>query len=88
MVGGSSLHNFGAMMIRTDYTQLGIPNHTTYVELNFAYVNSTFRSSKTRTVLRHLRVQYSTNLAQCHVGTRYSHHVSTPSARVVVPVIE
>ena len=25
-----SLHNRGATMIRTDITQLGIPNHTTY----------------------------------------------------------
>jgi hypothetical protein len=34
MVTGMSLHNRGAMTIQTDYTQLGISNHTTYVALN------------------------------------------------------
>jgi hypothetical protein len=34
MVTGMSLHNQGATTIRTDYTQLGISNHTTYVALN------------------------------------------------------
>jgi hypothetical protein len=86
MVEGSSLHNRGATTIQTDYTQLGIPNHTTHVEPNLLDVNSTIRSSKNRTVLRHPRVQYSTNPAQCHVGTRYSRHLSTPSTRVVVLV--
>jgi hypothetical protein len=59
----SSLHVREATAIRIDYTQLGIPNYTTYVEPNLAYVNSAFGSSKTRTVRRHLRVQYSSNLA-------------------------
>jgi hypothetical protein len=28
-----SLHIRGATMIQTDYTQLGVPNHTTYAGL-------------------------------------------------------
>jgi hypothetical protein len=34
MVTGLSLHNQGATMIRINYTELGIPNHTTYVAFN------------------------------------------------------
>ena len=48
----------------------------------------TVRSSKARTGPRHPRIQYSTNLAHCHVGTCYSRHLSTPSARVSILVIE
>jgi hypothetical protein len=56
----SSLHIRGATTIRTDYTQLGIPNHTTYVEPNLAYVNLAYGSSKTRMGPRHPRAQYAT----------------------------
>jgi hypothetical protein len=35
----SSLHNWGAMTIVTDYTQLGIPNRTTYAGLKPIYIN-------------------------------------------------
>ena len=45
-------------------------------------------SPKTRTGPRHPRTQYSTILAHGHVGTRYSRHLSTPSARVAILVIE
>ena len=48
----------------------------------------TLGSSKTRMGPRHPRIQYSTNPAHCHVGTRYSRHLSTPSARVAILVIE
>jgi hypothetical protein len=34
VVSELSLHDRGATTIRTDYTQLGIPNQTTYVALN------------------------------------------------------
>ena len=48
----------------------------------------TLRSSKTRTGPHHPRIQYSTNPAHCDVGTRYSCHLSTPSARVAILVLE
>jgi hypothetical protein len=60
----SSLHNRGAMTIWTDYTQLGISNLTTYVELNLAYANSHLDLPKPERVHRHPRVQYSSNPAQ------------------------
>ena len=34
-----SLHNRGATTIRTDYTQLGIPDHTTYAGPRPTYTN-------------------------------------------------
>ena len=34
-----SLHNRGATTIRTDITQLGIPNHTTYAGPRPTYIN-------------------------------------------------
>jgi hypothetical protein len=60
----SSLHNRGAMTIRTDYTQLGIPNLMTYVEPNLAYINPHLDLPKPERVHRHPRVQYSSNPAR------------------------
>jgi hypothetical protein len=51
-------------MIRTDYTQLGISNLTTYVESNLAYANPHLDLSKPERVHRHPRVQYSSNSVQ------------------------
>jgi hypothetical protein len=52
-------------MIRTaSFTQLGIPNHMTYVELNLAYINSYPSNPKPERVHRHPRAQYSSNTAQ------------------------
>ena len=78
MVGGSSLHNRGATMIRTDYTQLKIPNHTTYVTLNpciyqpFPQILHNVNRSALpgSTVLLHP--------ASSQEGTRYSHHLPRP----------
>jgi hypothetical protein len=39
VVRGSSLHNRGATSIRIDYTQLRIPNHTTYAGPKPTYIN-------------------------------------------------
>jgi hypothetical protein len=52
----SSLHNRGATTIRTDYTQLGISNLTTYVEPNLAYTNLHLDLPKPERVHRHPRV--------------------------------
>jgi hypothetical protein len=60
----TSLHNWGVTTIRTDYTQLGISNLTTYVESNLAYVNPHLDLPKPERVHRHPRVQYSSNPAQ------------------------
>jgi hypothetical protein len=51
-------------MIRTDYTQLGIPNFTTYAEPKLAYVNPHLDLPKSERVHRHPRVQYSSNPAK------------------------
>ena len=83
-----SLHNRGATTIQTDYNLAGDSQpHDICRSLTYIY-QPTLRSSKTRTGPRHLRIQYSTNLAHCHVGTRYSCHLSTPSARVAILIIE
>ena len=83
-----SLHNRGATTIQTDYNPAGDSQpHDICRSLTYIY-QPTLRSSKTRTGPRHPRIQYSTNLAHCHVGTRYSHHLSTPCARVAILVIE
>ena len=83
-----SLHNRGATMIQTDYNPAGdCQPHDICWSLTYIY-QPTLRSSKTRTGTRHLRIQYSTISAHCHVGTRYSRHLSTPSARVAILVIE
>jgi hypothetical protein len=79
----SSLHNQGAATLRTDYTQLGIPNHTTYVGLNLHS-----DPPKRDWVQRHSRAQYISNPAFGHEGACYSHHLSTPSAQSAVHVIE
>ena len=75
-------------MIQTDYNPAGDSQpHDICRSLTYKY-QPALRSSKTRIGPRHPRIQYSTNLAHCHVGTRYSHHLSTPSARVAILVIE
>jgi hypothetical protein len=56
-------------MIQTDYTQLGIPNHTTYAGLKPTYINLHSNPSKRDQVQRHLRVQYTSNPAIGHKGT-------------------
>jgi hypothetical protein len=60
----SSLHNRGATTIWTDYTQPGISNLMTYVELKLAYANPHLDLPKPERVHRHPRVQYSLNLAR------------------------
>ena len=83
-----SLHNRGATAIRTDYNPAGNSRpHDICRSPTYIY-QPTLGSSKTRTGPRHPRIQYSTNPAHCHVGTRYSRHLSTPSARVAILVIE
>jgi hypothetical protein len=85
----SSLHNRGATTIRTDYTQLGISNLTTYVEPNLAYANPYLDLPKLERVHRHPRVQYSSNRPDSSPdGTRYSRHLSTPSARLDILEME
>ena len=42
---------------------LGIPYHTTYVELNLAYINLATRSSRTKPSPRHVRAQHASNPA-------------------------
>ena len=83
-----SLHNRGATMIQTDYNPAGDSQpHDIYRSPTYIY-QPTIRSSKTRTGPRHPRAQYSTNLAHRHLGTRYPRHLSTPSARVAILIIE
>jgi hypothetical protein len=60
----SSLHNRGATMIQTDYTQLGISNLMTYVEPNIAYVNPHLDLPRPEHVHRHPRAQYPSNPTQ------------------------
>ena len=88
MIRELSLHNRGATTIRTDYKpSWGIPDHTTYVGPRPTYINlpsdplhKNGSAPPENTVLH--------TPAHCHVGTRYSRHLSTPSARVVILVIE
>jgi hypothetical protein len=75
-------------MIRIDYTQLGIPNHTTYVGLKPIYINLHSDPLKRDRVQRHPRAQYTANPALGHEGTRYSCHLSTPSARSAVHMMD
>ena len=83
-----SLHNRGAMMIRTDDNPAGDSQpHDICRSLTYIY-QPTLRFSKIRTGPRHPRAQYSTNPAHGHVGTRYSRHLSTLSARVAILVLE
>ena len=83
-----SLHNRGATTIRTDYNPAGNSRpHDICRSPTYIY-QPTLGSSKTRTGPRHPRIQYSTIPAHGHVGTRYSHHLSTPSARVAILIIE
>jgi hypothetical protein len=49
----SSLHNRGAATIQTDYTQLGIPNHTIYAGLKPTYINLHSDPPKRGRVQRH-----------------------------------
>jgi hypothetical protein len=50
-------------MIRIDYTQLGIPNHMTYVGLQPTYINLHSNPLKHDRVQRHPRAQYTSNPA-------------------------
>jgi hypothetical protein len=50
-------------MIQIDYTQLGIPNHMTYVGLKPTYINLHQDPRKRDRVQRHLRAQYASNSA-------------------------
>jgi hypothetical protein len=75
-------------MIRTDYTQLGIPNHTIYVGLKPTYTNLPSDPPKCDRVQHHPRVQYTSNPTLGYEGTHYSHHLSTPSARLSIHMIE
>jgi hypothetical protein len=77
----SSLLNRGAVTVQIDYTQLEIPNHTTYVGLHS-------NPPKHDRVQRHPRVQYTSNLALGYEDTHYSCHLSTPSAWLVVHMLE
>jgi hypothetical protein len=52
------------MTIWADYTQLEIPNLTTYVELNLAYANPHLDLPRPERIHCHPRVQYSSNPAQ------------------------
>ena len=82
------LHNRGATTIQSDYNLAGDSQpHDICRSLTYIY-QPILRFSKTRTGPRHPRIQYTTNPAHCHVGTHYSHHLSTPSARVAILVIE
>jgi hypothetical protein len=83
MVTGMSLHNRGATIIRTDYTQLGISNHTTYVALNpcicqpFPWsppLHEQVRATREHIILPGMQL--------CQEDTCYSRHLSTPSARL------
>jgi hypothetical protein len=73
MVTGLSLHNRGATTIRTDYTQLGISNHTTYVALNTCICESFPWSPALHEQVRATR-EYITLLGVllCQEGTCYS----------------
>jgi hypothetical protein len=75
-------------MIQTDYTQLGIPNYTTYVGLKPTYINLHPDPPKHDRVQCHPRVQYASNPALRYEGTHYSRHLSTPSARLAIHMIE
>ena len=83
-----SLHNRGATMILTDKNPAGNSRpHDICRSPTYIY-QPTLGSSKARTGPRHPRIQYSTIPAHGHVGTRYSRHLSTPSARVAILVLE
>jgi hypothetical protein len=84
----SSLHNRGATTIQTDYTQLGISNHTTYAGLWPTDINLHPDPPKHDRVQRHPRVQYTSNPALGYEGTYYSRHLSTPCARLAVHMME
>jgi hypothetical protein len=85
----SRLLSRGVTTIRTAwFTQLRLPNHTTYASLWPTYINLTIDLPRPERVQRHLRAQYSSTPALGHEGTRYSRHLSTPSARLDVLVIE
>ena len=66
----------------------GIPDHTTYAGPRPTYFNLPSDPLKQERIRATPRIQYSTNPAHCHVGTRYSRHLSNPSARVAILVIE
>jgi hypothetical protein len=69
-------------------TQLGLPNHTIYAGLKPPYINMYSDPPKRDPVQRHPRVQYTSNPALGYEGTHYSHHLSTPTARLAVHGLE
>jgi hypothetical protein len=75
-------------MIRTDYTQLGIPNHMTFAGLKPTYINLHSDPLKCDQIQHHSRVQYTSNLALGYEGTHYSRHLFTPNARLAIHMIE
>jgi hypothetical protein len=87
MVSGMSLHNQGATTIQTDYTQLRISNHTAYVPLNPCICQPFPRCpplhEQVRTNREHITLP---GVLLCQEGTCYSHHLSTPSARLSLHV--
>ena len=101
---GTSLHNRGATLIRIQNTQLRIPSHPAYVARRHAYANlSSTNFPNLEPSLRHPRIQYTSQsgtltqmglepqegtLTQPPESTRYSRHLSTPSARLSVPGLE
>jgi hypothetical protein len=63
-----SLHNRGGTVIRIDYTQLRISNHTTYVALNPCICQPATGFLKTRSGSRKPRAQIHHRPASCHGG--------------------
>jgi hypothetical protein len=58
--------------------QLGISNHTTYVALTLAYVNSPPGFSRPERVHANREHRYTTVQPLATEGTRYSRYLSTP----------
>jgi hypothetical protein len=84
------------MMIQIDLAQLGFPYHMIYVGLGLDNLHiSTLtqillyrnRSSATREPVSHLLESFKPD-AFTSMGTQYSHHLSTPSARLLFPIQE
>jgi hypothetical protein len=73
-------------MIRTDYTQLGISNHTSYVALNPCICQSFPQSPLHEHVCATREHITLPSVLLCEEGTCYTHHLSTPSARLSLHV--
>jgi hypothetical protein len=78
VVSELSLHDRGATTIRIDYTQLRIPNHTTYVALNPCICQPfpQILHNVNRSALPGSTVLLRP--ASSQEGTRYSHHLPRP----------